>query len=110
MKKFPPYAPLALLIIGTFTLQISTTRQDAGLMSSSLSTVSGEVDVAICTKPEGFTKEGESAWCQKGLVANIKQERNLWNWSCMIGDVERSCTFEKTSEYRTHGSIFFNRD
>ena len=52
MKKFLPYAPLALLIIGTFALQISTTRQDAGLLSNSLSTVSGEVSVAICTKPE----------------------------------------------------------
>jgi len=110
MKKFLPYAPLALLIFGTFALQISTTRQDAGLLSNTLSTVSGEVTVAICTKPEGLTEKGESAWCQRGLAANIKQERNLWNWSCLIGDVVRKGTFEKTSTYPAHGSIFFHRD
>lgn len=110
MKKFLPYAPLAALIIGTFALQISTTRQDAGLLSNSISTVSGEVAVAICTKPEGFTEKNESAWCQRGLAADIHQERNIWNWSCLIGDVIRKCTFEKTSTYRTHGSIFFHRD
>lgn len=107
MKKFLPYAPLALLIIGTFSLQLNKSHENA-LLSDTLWTISGEVNVAICTKPEGFTEPEESAWCQRGLAADIKKDNNIWNWSCVLGDIVRSCTFEKTATYPAH-QIFFQK-
>lgn len=64
MNKFLPYTPLAVLIIGTFMLQISSMNRDTGLLSNTLSTVSGEVSPStICTKPEDFSNLDEIAWC-----------------------------------------------
>lgn len=84
-------------------------QQDSGLLSNAVSTVSGEVSTTICTKPEGFTESDESAWCQKGLASDIKEENDVWNWSCIVGEVVRECTFEKTIDYPTRGGVLFKK-
>lgn len=70
------------------------------MMSSTL-VGSDNVSAPQCARPEKFTQEDEKAWCEKGIEINIEQSKDLWNWSCVLGEELRKCTFTETKNYPT---------
>lgn len=56
-------------------------------------------EAGICTKPEKFSTPDESAWCSKGFVKNIEENRHTWNWSCLVNETEYRCHFTEDISY-----------
>jgi hypothetical protein len=109
MKKFLPHLPLFALVFGLFIVQIQNHSATAPLLSNTLSPISGEITVEVCSKPEQFSAKDESAWCNTGLASNIEQYLHTWSWSCMVGERVHVCHFTENVAYPTRGGILFKK-
>lgn len=110
MKKYLPYAPLALFMIGILFISWENNWQNNGLMSNTLWNNSDtNREKRWCTKPEWLTENNESAWCNKWLVSNIKELNKTWNWACSFGEKTEKCIFEETKPYKTRGGQLFTK-
>lgn len=109
MKKLLPHLPLLALVFGLFIVQATNRSATAPLLSNTLSPISGEITVEICSKPEEFSEKNESAWCNTGLASNISKHLNTWSWSCRVGERVHTCHYTENVTYPTRGGVLFKK-